>query len=89
MRLSDAMFRRIREELLSRLSDKELLDYHTMRRIESRQDEILSSMRRQEDTLAKVSKRGWFWDFSSNVAGNAAYGAGTFVLGKLARLLLK
>ena len=51
--------------------------------------ELRDLLHKQEDTLSKISKRGWFWDFSSNIAGNAAYNVGTFLLKKVVSMLVK
>ena len=81
------MRRKVLSDIVSKMSDDEKKAYMLMCSNENHQ-EVMQSLQSQQEQLAKIYKQGGFWrDFVSNVAGNAAYDATLWISSRLIKLV--
>lgn len=75
---ADALMRRkLLEEMYGRMTDEEKKLFIQISMQNKGKDEILQALQRQKDAIGaiedKVSRNTWLREFSSNIAGNAAW----------------
>ena len=87
MDVREYMRRKVLSDIVSKMSDEDKRAYMLMCNTDNHQ-EVMQALQSQQEQLTHIAKQGGFWrDFASNVAGNAAFDGAVYLASKLIRLI--
>ena len=79
--------RKVLSDIVSKMSDEDKRAYMLMCNTDNHQ-EVMQALQSQQEQLKHIAKQGGFWrDFASNVAGNAAFDGAVYLASKLLKAI--